>query len=151
MNDTTTSIFKAGELALTYRRTEPDGKKVTNPDNLVQTLRDCYGDTIEVMEQAFVIGLSRSNNIRSIFRVSTGGAAGTVIDPKIVFSRLLLDNCSAFILSHNHPSGNRQPSDADKRLTHNFVKAGIVLDLPMLDHIIVTTNGSFSFASNNLM
>lgn len=147
----TTTIWKAGELALTYNRTEPDGKKVTNPDHLVQTLRDCYGDAIEVMEQSFVIGLSRANNIRSIFRVSTGGAAGTVIDPKIVFSRLLLDNCSAFILSHNHPSGNKQPSMADKRLTQNFVKAGNALDLPMLDHIIVTSDSSFSFATANLM
>ena len=150
MNDTT-SFFKAGELALTYKRTEPDREKVTSPNHLVKTLRDCYGDAIEVMEQSFVIGLSRSNNIRSIFRVSTGGAAGTVIDPKLVFSRLLLDNCAAFILSHNHPSGNKQPSAADRSLTESFVKAGRALDLPMLDHIIVTTDGSFSFATNNLM
>ena len=136
-------------MGLTYNRSEPDGCKVTQPDHLVSILRDSYGDSIEVYEQSFVIGLSRSNHLRSVFQVSSGGATGTVIDPKIVFSRLLLDNCAAFILSHNHPSGNRQPSMADKRLTHNFKKAGEVLDIKLLDHIIVTATSHFSFANQN--
>lgn len=145
------TIWKAGELALTYTRTAPDGDAVTQSAHIHSRLREAYGDSIEVVETAVVIGLSRANKVRSVFKVSTGGASGTVIDPKVVFSRLLLDNCAAFILSHNHPSGNHRPSGSDINLTKSFVKAGKVLDLPMLDHIIVTTDSYFSFADNRML
>lgn len=145
------TIWKAGELALTYSRTQPDGDAVTQSKHVADRLRDAYGDTIEVCETAVVIGLSRANKVRTIFRVSTGGTTGTVIDPKLVFSRLLLDNCSAFVLSHNHPSGSTRPSASDISLTKNFVKAGKVLDIPCLDHLIVTADSYFSFADNRLL
>ena len=140
--------WKAGELALTYNRTEPDGMRVTRPEAMTAELRKYYGDDMEVREVAIVVGLSRANKVRSVFRVGTGGCAGCLIDPKLVFSRLLLDNCSAFILSHNHPSGNPSPSLADKTLTRSIVDGGKALDLPMLDHIIVTEGGFYSFANS---
>jgi DNA repair protein RadC len=61
----------------------------------------------------------------------------------------LLDNCAAFILSHNHPSGNHSPSLSDKKLTQQFVSVGNALDLPMLDHIIITEGGFYSFATSS--
>lgn len=141
--------WKAGELALTYNRTEPDGRAITRPETMTAELRKYYGDDIEVREVAIVVGLSRANKIRSVFRVSTGGCAGCLIDPKLVFSRLLLDNCAAFVLSHNHPSGNHSPSVSDNTLTQQFVSAGKTLDLPMLDHIIVTESGFYSYATSS--
>ena len=141
--------WKAGELALTYNRTEPDGRRITRPETITAELRKYYGDDMEVREVAIVVGLSRNNKIRSVFRVGTGGCAGCLIDPKLVFSRLLLDNCAAFVLSHNHPSGNHSPSLSDNKLTTQFVEAGRVIDLPMLDHIIVTEGGFYSFATSS--
>jgi len=141
--------WKAGELALTYNRTEPDGRRITRPEAITAELRKYYGDDIEVREVAIVVGLSRNNKIRSVFRVGTGGCAGCLIDPKLVFSRLLLDNCAAFVLSHNHPSGNHSPSMSDNRLTTQFVEAGKVIDLPMLDHLIITEGGFYSFATSS--
>ena len=141
--------WKAGELALTYNRTEPDGRAITRPETMTAELRKYYGDDMEVREVALVVGLSRANKVRSVFRVGTGGCAGCLIDPKLVFSRLLLDNCAAFVLSHNHPSGNPSPSASDNRLTQEFVSVGRALDLPMLDHIIVTEGGFYSYATSS--
>lgn len=141
--------WKAGELALTYNRTEPDGRAITRPETMTAELRKYYGDDMEVREVAIVVGLSRANKIRSVFRVGLGGCAGCLIDPKLVFSRLLLDNCAAFVLSHNHPSGNHSPSVSDNTLTTQFVSAGKVIDLPMLDHIIVTEGGFYSYATSS--
>lgn len=143
--------WKAGELALTYNRTEPDGPKITRAEDLLKIIRPLYGDEIEVREKFFVIGVSRSNKLRSCFEVSAGGCAGCVVDPKLVFSRLLLDNCAAFICSHNHPSGNPSPSMADKNLTKTLKDGGKVLDIAMLDHIIVTADNHLSFADKMLI
>lgn len=68
------------------------------------------------------------------------------MDPKLVFAAALKSNCQSIILGHNHPSGNLIPSFQDERLTKRLVEAGKFLDLPVLDHIIVTSEGYFSFA-----
>ena len=125
-------------MALTYKRTKPDGKKVTGTDHVVDSIRECIGDEMEVREVGVIVGVSRGNRVRSVFRCGEGGASGCVMDPKIVFSRLLLDNCAAFVMAHNHPSGNPNPSVSDTMLTRDFRKAGEVLDIRFLDHIIVT-------------
>jgi len=143
--------WKAGELALTYNRTEPDGPKVTMATDLVKFLRPLYDPDLEVRERFFIVGVSRSNKIRSCFELGAGGCAGCVVDPKLVFSRLLLDNCAAFICSHNHPSGNPSPSMSDKNLTKTLKDGGKLLDITMLDHIIVTSDSYKSFAELNLI
>ena len=143
--------WKAGELALTYNRTEPDGPRVAMAVDLVKFLRPLYDPDLEVRERFFIVGLSRSNKIRSCFEVGAGGCAGCVVDPKLVFSRLLLDNCAGFVCSHNHPSGNPSPSMADKNLTRTLKDGGKLLDITMLDHIIVTSDKYKSFAELNLI
>lgn len=85
--------WKAGELALTYKRTKPDGKKVTTPDHVVDLIRQAIGDEMEVREVGVIVGVSRGNRVRSVFRCGEGGASGCIMDPKLAFSRLLLDNC----------------------------------------------------------
>lgn len=143
--------WKAGELALTYNRTEPDGPKVTRSTDLVKFLRPLYDPDLEVRERFFIVGLSRSNKIRSCFELSAGGCADCVVDPKLVFSRLLLDNCAGFICSHNHPSGTTSPSMSDKNLTQTLQLAGTTLDIKLLDHIIVTADSYLSFADKSLL
>jgi DNA repair protein RadC len=79
-------------------------------------------------------------------RISTGGMAGTVVDAKILFRKALHAEASAIILCHNHPSGNLFPSQADLDLTKKLVKAGRAVDIPVLDHLIVSERGYYSFA-----
>jgi DNA repair protein RadC len=102
-------------------------------------------------EEFHMLLLNRSNTpIRKEF-VSRGGVSGTVVDPKIIFKIALQYLASSLILCHNHPSGNLQPSDQDISLTKKIKEAGNLLEIPVLDHLIVTDTGYFSFADHGLM
>ena len=73
--------------------------------------------------------------------ISTGGLAGTVVDPKIIFRAALKASASSIVLGHNHPSSNLTPNEADIRLTRKLKEAGQALDLPVIDYLIVTSEG----------
>lgn len=94
---------------------------------------------------------SRNDRLIEICEVSSGGMAGTVADPKLIFSTALKAGASSIILSHNHPSGNLKPSQADIALTQKIIKAGSFLDIAVLDHIIITSEGYYSFADEALL
>ncbi len=98
------------------------------------------------LEQFWIILLSRSNNIIAKRKISEGGVAGTVVDPKVVFKYALDQLASSIILVHNHPSGNLNPSQQDKVLTKKLVDAGEVLSIKVIDHLIVSSRGYTSFA-----
>lgn len=83
--------------------------------------------------------------------VSKGGQAGTIADPKIIFNIALENHAASVILAHNHPSGNLRPSQADLELTKKLRTAGQFLDMPVLDHLIITDQGFFSFADEGIM
>ena len=106
---------------------------------------------IEFVEQFKVILMNRANRVLGIYVLSTGGATGTVADPKLVFIAALKSNSCNIILSHNHPSGNLKPSKADEDLTNKIKQAGILLDIKVLDHIIVTSEGYYSFADEGML
>ena len=88
----------------------------------------------------------RNNKIIKPYRVSEGGVSGTVADPKRIFKAALEGNATQLVLCHNHPSGNRQPSAADIKLTERLVYSGKQIDIEVVDHIIVTQGGYYSFA-----
>ena len=84
-------------------------------------------------------------------QISRGGISGTVADPKLIFKSALDHGGSSIILIHNHPSGNLQPSQADISLTKTLKEAGKFLEIPVLDHIIVSDNSYFSFADEGMI
>ena len=84
-------------------------------------------------------------------KISVGGISGTIADPKIIFKYALENSASSIILVHNHPSGNLNPSEADKKLTVKMKDAGNLLDISVLDHLIFSDSGFFSFADENLL
>lgn len=94
---------------------------------------DWYG-----REYFLMIGLNRANKIICYSLVSIGGISGTVADGKIIFRDALMAGCSSILLIHNHPSGKLLPSAPDLSLTKRFVEFGIMIDMPVLDHLIVT-------------
>ena len=102
-------------------------------------------------EEFWILLLRRSNHVLAEIKISSGGLAGTVADPKIIFGRALALRASAIVLIHNHPSGNPKPSTSDKSLTNNMREAGKFLDLPVLDHIIVAGKQYVSFADEGLI
>jgi DNA repair protein RadC len=102
-------------------------------------------------EAFWILLLNRANRVIRKMSVSEGGISGTVADPKKIFKMALEFNASSVILCHNHPSGNIQPSEADIKLTRKMKEAGVLLDLPVLDHLIVGGNTYFSFADEGMM
>lgn len=102
-------------------------------------------------EEFWVLVMNRANRVMGKHMISRGGISGTIADPKVIFNRALLSQASSIILVHNHPSGNIQPSQADRDITKKMRKAGDLLDLPVLDHIIVAEDGYFSFADEGLL
>ena len=108
-------------------------------------------NTINLIEQFYVLLLSRSNKLLGIYEVSKGGFAGTVVDPKIIFIAALKGCASSIILAHNHPSGNLKPSQSDIGITKRLVEVGYILELPVVDHLIVTEDGFLSFAEEGLL
>lgn len=102
-------------------------------------------------EEFRVLLLDRANKIIENRVVGEGGFAGTVADPKKIFKFALQVNSSAIILGHNHPSSNIQPSNEDIKLTQKIKKAGEVLDISVLDHIIVGNDSYYSFADEGVL
>jgi DNA repair protein RadC len=119
----------------------------------------CSGDAYEVIrpylmdlyhEQFWILLLNRANEVIRPLQISTGGVAGTVADPKMIFKAAIEQLASSIILVHNHPSGNLIPSQADKDLTKKLKESGKLLDIPVLDHLIFADSGYYSFADEGI-
>lgn len=106
---------------------------------------------MEFKEEFYIILLNRANKVLGWYKVSEGGMSGTVVDPKLVFSIALKSLASSLVLAHNHPSGNLKPSNEDINLTKKLKEAGALLEIPVLDHLILTTDGYFSFGDEGMM
>ena len=102
-------------------------------------------------EEFWILLLKRSNKIISKHLISKGGQAGTVADPKIIFKIALENNAANIILAHNHPSGNLRPSESDNKLTRNLAASGTMLNLYVVDHLIFTDSGYYSYKDEGLL
>ena len=144
------SIISALELGRRRKDQEPPKlQKITGSKQVYELMRpDLYDESVE---QVYLLLLNRSNGLIKKQRVSQGGTTASVVDPKVVFRFALEQGAHSLILIHNHPSGNLQPSDADKRLTQRLQKVGIELEIPLIDHLIYTDLGYFSFADEGIM
>lgn len=98
-----------------------------------------------------VVFLNRANKVKHYEIISVGGITGTVADPRVIFKKALAEDAVSIIIFHNHPSGNLQPSRADEALTARIVHGAKLLDIRLLDHIIVSDEGYFSFADEGLI
>lgn len=108
-------------------------------------------DKIELLEQFKLMILNRSNRVLGICEISSGGTSGTVVDPKLVYAVALKANASSLIVAHNHPSGNLNPSQSDIQLTQKLKAGGKFLELPLLDHLIITRELHYSMADEGLL
>jgi len=102
-------------------------------------------------EEFHILLLSRSNKVKEQICISRGGIAGTVVDQRLIFKPALEKLASSIVLCHNHPSGTLRPSEQDKDLTAKLAASGKMLDIPILDHLIFTDEGYFSFADEGVL
>lgn len=98
-----------------------------------------------------VIFLNRANKINHFEIVSAGGITGTVADPRVILKKALEENAVSIILCHNHPSGSFKPSRADEELTTKIKEAAKYFDIKVIDHIIVSEDGYYSFADEGIL
>ena len=104
-------------------------------------------DKIEQDKELFyVLGLRRNHTLKFIDVVSVGILTGTMVHPREVFRRSIMQACNSIICAHNHPSGNLQPSNADDAITKNLKEAGKIIDIQLTDHIIFSKEGHYSYA-----
>src|ERR1035437_6673421 len=109
-------------------------------------------DLINFLEEFKILLMNRSNSVLGILEISKGGISGTVSDTRVIFAAALKGNASGIICAHNHPSGNLNPSESDTRLTQKLREAGNLMDIQLLDHLILSTEGDYySFADNGLL
>ncbi|WP_296622568.1 DNA repair protein RadC [Marivirga sp.] len=144
------SIIAALELGRRRKESAVQEKpKIVSSQDAYELLKSVMLDLHH--EEFWVIMMNRANRVIRMKRVSSGGISGTVADVKIIFKEAIDQMASALILAHNHPSGNRNPSDQDVRLTRKMKESGLLLDIPVLDHIIFAEDKYYSFADEAML
>ena len=145
------SIAAALEVGIRRQATNIQSQpQITQSADAYKVLLRFLGDMPH--EEFVVLVLSQSNRVIKEIHISSGGLAGTVVDIKKIFRKVLeFERAAAIILGHNHPSGNLQPSKADIQITSKIKEAGKFLDIAVLDHIIVAGNSYTSLADEGLM
>lgn len=143
------SIIAAMELGR-RRRSEDviELAKITSSKAVYEVMHPIIGELAH--EEFWVLFLNNSNKILFKAQLSKGGMTGTIVDVRMVFKIALEQNATSIILTHNHPSGKLQASDADIQITKKIKNAGQQLDIPVLDHIIITERGYYSFADEGI-
>jgi DNA repair protein RadC len=142
------------EINVKYKGTlKSELKQLKSSNDTYNILKLMYSEnTFLWQEEMILICMNRANKVIGYYKVSRGGTTGTVADPKVIFTIAL--NCVGtcnIILSHNHPSGNLQPSGADREITNKIKEAGKMLDITLLDHLVTTDEGYYSFADEGLL
>jgi len=123
--------------------------QIKGSKDVANYIRPMIGDLYH--EEFWVIYLNRKNAILTSRKLSMGGMTGTVIDIRLVLKSALEIHATSMIVCHNHPSGNLEPSDADKQITMKLKEASATMEIPLLDHLIVTQSGYYSFADEGLL
>jgi DNA repair protein RadC len=149
-------LNNGSEIDIVYNR-KVNCKMAERP--LIVSSEDCYqvfkhywdDGKIELLEEFKVMFLSRANRVMQMLPVSSGGITGTVADPRIILGAALKIGAVSMILAHNHPSGSLRPSSADEEITEKLKQAARYFDIKVLDHIIMSADGYYSFADEGMM
>jgi DNA repair protein RadC len=128
------------------RRVKPEGIKITFPEDVLPLIQH-YGDRKQ--EHFLSISVNGANEVMSVRVVTIGLVNKTYVHPREVFADAIAERASGIIVAHNHPSGSLTPSPDDIRITTQLKEASKILGLNLLDHIIFTTKGYYSFTENN--
>jgi DNA repair protein RadC len=124
--------------------------KITNSTNAYESLINTWNkNIIELQEEFKIILLNNANEILGIHNLCKGSTSGVNVDLKLLFAVVLKSCATSIIVAHNHPSGKLMPSESDIAITKKIKRAGELLDIKLLDHLIVTKDGFYSMVDNN--
>lgn len=124
-------------------------QQITSSRDVANFLQPVMGDLSH--EEFWVLHLNRHNKIIHYERISQGGLTGTVIDVRVILKKALEKLATSIIIAHNHPSGNLQASDSDRKITRQLKAAASLMEIPLLDHLIITQTGYYSFADEGIL
>lgn len=138
------------EINISYQPNHYD--KITSSSAAYKVLRDAWDENnLRIFEEFKVLYLNQGNRVIGMRTISQGGISATIVDVRLILSVALKALATGIIIAHNHPSGNLQPSQADKLLTKKLKTASNYFDISLQDHIIITNNTFFSFADEGLL
>lgn len=144
------TLLAALELGRRRASETPRKLEVIKSSNQAYNLLKPYFVDLE-HEEFRIIALNRANKVIGVELISIGGTSSTIADGKKIFKNLLSKNASACILSHNHPSGHLKPSESDIKLTKQLIHFGKLIEIAILDHLIVTNEGYYSFSDEGVL
>jgi len=129
-------------------------EKINGPEEVYKILKSYFNslDIVEREKERFIVlGLDARNTVKYMDVVSVGTLSNALVHPREVFRTAVLAGVNSIIVAHNHPSGTPSPSEDDKKITRRLIKAGKIIGIEVLDHIIVTDKGFFSFKKEELI
>ena len=142
------TIVAALELGRRRKVNKSTGKvQITTSDDAYQTLLPMYADLNH--EEFWILLVNTANKVIGKEMISKGGSGVVAVDVKSIFRAVLDAKATGFIMSHNHPSGALKPSAADKQLTRKIIDAAVCMDIRMLDHLIISDEGYYSFLDHD--
>jgi len=133
------------ELKIQLKAGQIKKAQIKSSKDSADFFRILWDDSIGIYESFFCIYLNNANNTIGWYKVSQGGIAGTVVDIRLIMKKALDVLATSMIMCHNHPAGTLSPSQADIILTEKIKQAGMFLDIKVIDHIILTEEGYYSF------
>ena len=143
------TIAAALELGRRRRAEETQElKKITSSKMIFEIMQPIIGELPH--EEFWILYLNNSNKVIHKSQLSKGGITGTVVDIRLIFKTAFEHNAVSIILTHNHPSGKLLASEADVQITKKIKEASRYLEITVLDHVIITENGYYSFNDNGI-
>jgi len=140
------------EITLKYKAGNTKKVKITSSEAAVKLLKELHdSDTMEIFESVVVVFLNNAGLSIGWTKHSSGGSASAIADVKLILLTALKCGAHNIIVSHNHPSGNLKPSQSDRTFSTNLNRACNAVEMKLFDSIIITTDGSFSFADEGLI
>ncbi len=143
-------LLSALEIGRRRNQTEIIQKpKITSSKDVFNLFHPILGDLPH--EEFWILILNRSNHVVDKIRISQGGISGTVIDARLILKNAIEKFASGIILCHNHPSGNTEPSEPDKKITQKIQNGANFMEINVLDHIIIADKHFYSFADEGIL
>jgi DNA repair protein RadC len=140
------------ELQVSYKPFIKNGLRIKSSNDAYQILKNLFSEeTIQLQEQFVVIYLNTACKVIGSYQLSTGGLRGAIADVRLILYIALKTLATGIILAHKHPSGNLSPSEADKLITNKIQQAGKLMVIKVLDHIILSNDGFYSFTDEGIL
>ena len=140
------------EIKLTYSRKGNIEKTVLSSRDASNIFREHFdADQIDYKESFYSMYINQANKILGIQKISESGITSSLVDVRIIMQGALLCNAVSIIIAHNHPSGNLRPSSEDINITRKIKEAGLLLNINLLDHCIMTSTEYLSFSDEGIL